>query len=346
LRTFSKLYLAFIIGIFLTACQPAPKEQKLSLFVFGTLVDVTLWGVDKQTAEQAVKDIETDLKFMHFAWHAWQPGPLGRVNELLSLAGEFSANPALLDIIAKSQQLANNSEHLFNPAIGHLIALWGYNSDDPPKGPPPDEKRIKKLLAKNPRMDDISIDHVRMKNKNAAVKLDLGAIAKGYALDRVVNNIKTLGVKNAIINAGGDIKAIGKHGDRNWHIGIRHPRKEGVLAGISLQDGESIFTSGDYERFYEHEGIRYHHIIDGRTGYPAQGVQSITVIHPDAATADAAATALFIAGVKDWHRIAKKMGIKYAMLIDTNGNIHLNPAMQKRLEFKDKNQQMNISAPL
>lgn len=343
-----KYYFLIIIGIVLslTACQPEPKEHKASLFVFGTLVDVTLYEVDPQLAQQAIKQIETDLNYMHYAWHAWNKGPLARINELLGLTGEFSANPSVLGLIKKSTELAKQSQHYFNPAIGHLIKLWGYHSDEPPAGPPPSNDAIREWLAKKPRMTDIKVNNVRMKSRNAAVKLDMGAIAKGYALDQLISMLQQLGIKHAIINAGGDIKAMGQHGKRPWHIGIRHPRKESVIAGVNLATGESIFTSGDYERYYEHEGRRYHHIIDGRTGYPATGVRSVTVIHPDAATADAAATALFIAGPNKWHHIAKQMGIKFVMLIDSMGNVHINPAMRQRLEFKEKSHTFHVSAPL
>jgi thiamine biosynthesis lipoprotein len=95
-----------------------------------------------------------------------------------------------------------------------------------------------------------------------------------------------------------------------------------------------VFTSGDYERFFEHEGQRYHHIIDPRSGYPAGAVVSATVIHPVAATADAAATALFVAGPDAWPAIARQMGVKYVMLVDREGRIHMNPAMQTRLTFE------------
>lgn len=340
-------YLALLFGLLLLlGCEPKAKEHRATIFAFGTLVDVTLYEVDQQLARQALQQIETDLNFMHYAWHAWQKGPLARINELLGLTAEFSANPSVMGLIKKSQQLAELSDDRFNPAIGHLIKLWGYHSDEPPNGPPPTEDAIRQLLAQKPRMADIMIDNVRMKSRNAAVKLDLGAIAKGYALEQIMTMLQQLGIKNAVINAGGDIKAIGQPGKRLWHIGVRHPRKDSVIAGAKLADGESIFTSGDYERFYEHDGQRYHHIIDSRSGYPARGVTSVTVIHSDAATADAAATALFIAGPNEWHRVAKKMGIKYVMLIDSRGAVHINPAMRERLSFEEKSLTFHMSAPL
>jgi thiamine biosynthesis lipoprotein len=185
-----------------------------------------------------------------------------------------------------------------------------------------------------------------LRSHNPEVTLDLGAFAKGYGIDLGIQQLREMGITNAIINAGGDLRAIGQHGDRPWKIGIRHPRKQGVLASIELQGDESIFTSGDYERKFEHQGKRYHHIIDPRTGYPAQASSSVTVIHTDAATADAATTALFIAGPKKWHEIARAMGIKYVLLIDREGNAHMNPAMQQRIHFEQPPGKLIVSEPL
>jgi thiamine biosynthesis lipoprotein len=143
--------------------------------------------------------------------------------------------------------------------------------------------------------------------------------------------LKQHGIKNAVINAGGDLKVIGRHGDRRWHIGIRDPRSHEAIAAVDLQPGEAIFTSGSYERFYELNGKRYHHIIDPRTGYPAEHVASSTVIETDAAEADAAATALLIAGMNGWQKLAADMGLKQVILIDWQGKISMTPEMKNRL---------------
>ena len=145
--------------------------------------------------------------------------------------------------------------------------------------------------------------------------------------------LKNMGIKNAIINTGGDLKAIGSHGDRPWQIAIKHPRKDTWLAKIETRNEESVFTSGDYERFYSYRGKRYHHILDPRTGYPAQGTQSVSVLHTDSGLADAAATALFVAGPEQWENIAKKLELKEVMFIDEAGIIHITPAMSDRLFF-------------
>ena len=123
--------------------------------------------------------------------------------------------------------------------------------------------------------------------------------------------------------------------------------ESGILASIEVDGDTSVFTSGDYERFFEVDGKRYHHIIDPRSGYPADRTTSVTVVHDNAATADAAATALFVAGPEDWVEIARSMHIELVMLIDTAGVIHMTPAMQSRIRLEpDTTAEIRLSEPL
>lgn len=341
---FNKKFLLLLTGLLLSACQKTPEitDIKESILAFGTFVEVTVLDVPEQQKQTIIKAIEKDLEYMHYAYHPWKSGPTGRINQLLELTGEFTANPSMIPIMKRSKELESQSQGLFNPAIGHLMKTWGYHDEFPPEGPPPADEDIKAALEKKPSMQVLSFKGVRVRNSNPAIKLDLGGIAKGYALDHVIEHLRALGVRHAIVNTGGDLKVLGEHRDRHWHIGIRHPREEGIIAGVDALDGEAIVTSGDYERYYEFDGKRYHHIIDPRTGYPADKSQSVTVIHTDATLADAAATALFIAGPEKWMEIAKSMSIDTAMLIDINGTIHLTEKMQKRIRFEKQDEKFTV----
>ncbi len=319
--------------LLLFACskkQGAYYEQFLG---FGTLVEVKIWGVSEQRGKQLVNIVAEDINFMHRVWHAWKPGTLSRVNDLLRTGDKFSIGPAVIPVLKEAKKLSEQSGDLFNPAMGNLIKLWGFASDKLPEGPPPDPSEIKALLDKKPTMKDITIDGISFQSSNPEVKLDLGAFAKGYAVDLVIKHLQDMGVKNAIVNAGGDLRAIGKHGERAWRVGIRDPRGEGVLASVDTEGDESIFTSGDYERFYEYQGKRYHHIIDPRSGYPARGVTSVTVFDSQAGRADAAATAIFVAGVEGWLEVARKMGVAGVMLIAEDGTIYMTPNLKDRIYF-------------
>jgi len=342
---------SFIVLLLLcvSACQQEVESYTTSIFSFGTVIDVEVTDVSAEMAEEIFKAIEDDIRRMHIFWHPWKPGPLARTNTLCETTSTFSAATSVIPLIQEARRLAIESDHLFNPAIGRLVKLWGFQQDEFDMNIPPDPAAILALVKANPKMTDISINGVRFTCSNPAIRIDLGAIAKGYALEKIFANLEAnYLVKNLVINAGGDLKALGKHGKRPWRVGIRDPLatdRNTAIATINAKSGDSIFTSGNYERYYLANNKRIHHIIDPRTGYPAKGSLSVTVIHPDATTADAAATALFVAGPKDWVDIAKKMDIKYVMLIDDKNNVHITQAMLDRVEFIKEPKSLFIVRP-
>jgi len=330
--------LIILIGfsVFIAGCtQETPTEAKRTVLKFGTLIEITLFGVEPELAEHALNQLEKDFTQYHAAWTPWQAGPLSRTNQLLKTGGSFSVPPSILPLIEQSKILSEQSQGLFNPAIGKLIRLWQFHKHDEPDIKPPQQKLITELVKQQPSMDDLQLQGIKLYSENPAIELNFGAFAKGYAIDLSMEYLHSLGIKNAVINAGGDLSVSGQHGHRPWEIGIRHPRENDVIAWLNAENNESIFTSGDYERFYIYKGQRYHHILDPQTGYPATGTTSVTVIHNNAGIADAAATALFIAGPQRWLDIAKNMGIKYVMLIDTQGTIHMNPKMAERIHLRE-----------
>lgn len=337
-------FLVILLLFLLWRSTPDLPVHNHRFLAFGTLMDVSIVGVSQELSEAAVDQLEKDFQEMHQLWHAWDPGPLGRVNRLISEGQTFSAPTSVLPLIETAQELSLVSEGLFNPAIGKLVEAWGFH-EAPEIFQPPSRKTIEELLKLDPKMSDLIIDGYKLRSLNKSVQLDFGAFGKGYGIDLAIKSLREMGIENAIVNAGGDLRAIGSRSGTPWRIAIRSGRSS-VLGVIKTNSDESIFTSGDYERNFVYEGKRYHHIIDPRTGYPTEGLSSVTVIHTDATTADAAATALYVAGKKDWHWIAKKMGIKYVLLIDSEGNLLMNPAMQKRIELLTSDPEIEISPPL
>ncbi len=321
--------------LILTACTKPPELQTSTILVFGTLLEITLYDVDKATAEVAFNRLDSAFQKLHSQWTPWQDSDLSRINTAIAEGRTFTLPDSIRPLIEISQDYYRQSDGLFNPAIGGLIKRWQFHLHDQPGITPPPEKDIRQLVASHPAMSDIKITADRAHSTNTAVDLNFGAFAKGYGIELAMRLLHDMGIDNAIINAGGDLTVSGRHGERDWNIGIRHPREDGAIASVSVSSGESVFTSGDYERFYYYEGRRYHHILDPRTGYPATGATSVTVIDNDAGKADAAATALFVAGVEDWQKIARQMQIRYVMLIDPQGRIYMNPAMAQRIELQN-----------
>jgi len=336
-----------LLMLSLAGCERADPVYNSRFLAFGTLVDLSLVGLGKERAHQVSQAIEADFQQMHEMWHAWDPGPLGRVNELCRTGERFAAPPSVLLLIKRGQQLSAQSGGRFNPAIGDLIAAWGFHRQDPtePMRPPPPE-RIAELVQRNPQMSDILLEDIYLQCRNPAVKLDFGAFGKGYGIDLAVRHLRELGVNNAIVKGGGDLRAIGSRSGTPWRIAIRRPSGAGVLGTLDVAGDESVFTSGNYERTYQYEGRKVHHIIDPRTGYPAEGTASVTVLHSEGIVADAAATALFIAGPEHWYEVAKAMGIGYVVLVDDQGALHMNPEMQARLQLLDDDAPIRLSPPL
>lgn len=326
-----------LLLLMLSACtRPGNDIYKQQVFAFGTVVEVSIWGLDQQQARQVVAELMSGFEYLNRTLHPRQGGSLARINELLPHGADFSASPAVLPLIKQSTDLSRKSDYLFNPAIGSLVRLWQFDQMPEEGLKPPPAHAIQSLVDMNMTMENLQIKGISMRSDVKELLLDFGAIGKGFAVDKAIEQLKDMGVDNAIVNAGGDLRAIGQPGDRKWKVAVRHPRQQGMIASLDIAGDESVFTSGDYERFYEYQGQRYHHILDPRTGYPATDVMSVTVIHHDATTADAAATALFVAGPEQWHRVAKAMGIKWVMLVDKDMRVHMNPAMAQRISFTGK----------
>ncbi len=323
--------------IWLTGCGREPLYHSQT-FVFGTLVDISLYGESDDRARELATHVEHEFQHLHDSLHAWKPGSdLDRINTAFAAGKAAELSPELEKIIANVSTISIRSGDLFNPAIGHLIQLWGFQRDEflPVN---PDAAELQKWVSAQPHMSDIIIANHQAISRNPAVKLDLGGYAKGYALDVASRYLRQQKVHGALINIGGNIIAVGSHGQRPWRVGIQHPRKPGALATLDLPDGWAIGTSGDYQRFFERDGQRYCHIIDPRTGSPVREVQAVTVLippGPDAGTlSDALSKPLFIAGADHWRDMAKRMGIDHALLIDASGTIQLTPGMQTKIRLE------------
>ena len=332
------------LALLAVGCRQERQVHNHRFLAFGTLLDLSISGVDREAAQRAARTLEQDFAFMHQAWHAWDPGPLGRVNRLLPTGEPFAAPPSVLPLIELGQKYAAQSDDLFNPAIGKLVQLWGFHNDAPEGRPPPPAEVIEALVKAAPRMADLELDGIMLRGRNRSLQLDFGAFGKGYGIDLAIAHLREMGIENAIVNAGGDLRAIGDRAGNPWRIAIRRPDGQGVFAVIEVSGDESVFTSGDYERNFQYGGKNYHHIIDPRTGYPAEGAHSVTVLYSDAVTADAAATALFVAGPEGWQQMARNMGQRYVLLVDEAGTAHMTPLMAERVRFLDQAPEIRLSA--
>ena len=336
--------LGLLVAVWLLAAcgQPAPWRQES--YVFGTRVELTIAGAPEAQARAAGNRVLQDFDALHRTYHAWQPSELSALNESIGAGRSHEVSAEFAAYIREAQGIAAAGEHLFDPGIGRLIALWGFHSDEiQPRLPDP--AAVAALLAQHPSIADLRLDGNRVSSRNKSVALDFGGYLKGVALDRAATSLKQAGIAHALINIGGNVMALGnrdgKPGGAAWRIGIQHPRPQGVggapLATLELRDGEAIGTSGDYHRYFEVAGRRYCHLLDPRTGFPATATQAVTVLMAPGPGAgmrsDALSKPIFIAG-SDWRGMARKLGVEAVLRVGADGTVSATPAMQARVKIE------------
>lgn len=326
------LALAFVA--LLAACN-RPELHRQEAYVFGTRVDLTVYGESRELADEAMAAVLREFDRLHRAYHAWEPSELTALNMAIARGEVATVSDELATLLTDAQRLSEQGGSLFNPAMGALIEMWGFHADEfVPRRPDP--AALQAVLEARPRMSDLVITGNRVESRNPAVKLDLGGYAKGYALDRAAAVLRSKGIENALINIGGNVMALGKKGDTPWRLGLQHPREPQPLATLPLYDGEAIGTSGDYQRYFELDGKRYSHLLDPRSGLPADATQSLTVLitpRENAGTlSDAASKPPFIAG-DTWREYTRRYGIEHALRVAADGRIEVTRELRGRLQF-------------
>lgn len=337
-----KLLWSALLAVVLAACgRPVPVAQEA--FVFGTRVEVQVAGVPEAEAHAALGEVLREFDRLHRTYHAWQPSELTALNEALAAGRAHEVSAELAQLLRSAQELAKRSDYLFDPALGRLIALWGFHTDEF-KPVLPDAAALKALVTTRPSSADLVIAGNTVSSRNPAVALDFGGYLKGVALDRAAALLKARGIHNALINIGGNVLALGSKGETPWRVGIQHPRVALAgslpLATLELRDGEAIGTSGDYQRFFELDGRRYSHLIDPRSGEPAQGTQSLTVLIPSGTNehgaglrSDVLTKPLFIAGER-WTELARRLDVGQVLRVDAQGRVFVTSGLQARLHFE------------
>jgi thiamine biosynthesis lipoprotein len=321
--------------LLLAGCARDSLHQQES-YVFGTRVEVLTWDAGEEASRTAVGEVLREFDRLHRAYHAWEPSELTALNEAIAAGKkDIPVSPELAAMLTDAKAIAATGDELFDPALGQLIALWGFHTDTfTPHRPDPD--KLKALVKANPQMADLTITGNQVSSRNAAVELDLGGYGKGYALDRAAAILKAHGVHNALVNIGGNVLALGSKGDQPWRVGIQHPREPRPLASLPLRDGEAIGTSGDYQRFFEMDGQRYCHLIDPRTGMPARGTQAVTILitpREHAGTlSDAASKPIYLGG-EHWRDYARRYHIDHVLRVDSEGRIAVTRELDRRLQY-------------
>lgn len=284
--------------------------------MMGTRISVELWHEDASVAADCSEKVFTEMRRIDALMSSYKDdSELSYINNNAAInAVEISAE--MMHLIRKSIHFSEISQGAFDITYASVGYAYDYR-----KRQQPDDASISEKL---PAIDyhHIMISGNKVKFGNAAVRINLGGIAKGYAVDRAVDIVSQCGITGAMVSAGGDSRIIGDREGRPWVIGIQHPRNPEGIA-LRLPIGESaISTSGDYERFFIENGNRVHHIINPSTGRSATASWSATVIGPNALATDALSTSIFILGAIDGIAMIESLEGFDAIVIDNGGKVH------------------------
>ncbi|MGK0218971.1 MAG: thiamine biosynthesis lipoprotein [Planctomycetota bacterium] len=299
-----------------TAAQDVLRERQFS--AMGTDVSIEAIGPDSALLERALEAAEQELRRVEDLATSWRDSPLTRLNAAAG-SGSHPVPPELAALVARGLALGELTNGAFDVTFASVGKLWDFKAK-PPVLPTPEQvtDALKAVGYERVRID-LDASTIELP---AGTRLGLGGIAKGYGVDRAMRVLLEHGIEHGIVNAGGDMKVLGTRFGESWRIAIKHPReREKVLAMVPISN-LCMVTSGDYERFFEHEGTRYHHILDPRTGYPATGGMSVTVIAPEAGFADALATALAVIGPERGIPLVEGLERVECLIVDMQGELH------------------------
>ncbi|WP_196138298.1 FAD:protein FMN transferase [Aliikangiella sp. G2MR2-5] len=309
--------LAFILLIL--SFQVHAKWFSHQFETMGTLAKVEFELSDEKSGQKIVNQVVAEMERINQAMSPYiESSELSKLNRSAAKAPQ-KVSKELFDLVARSLEISELTHGAFDISFSSIGYLYDYRHSKKPS-----ESQLAELKsAINYRNIHLDKEKQTIFFDDKRLKIDLGGIGKGHAVDRCIQLLQREGIHNGFVNAGGDTRIIGRKTDRPWYIGIRHPRDESkLIANLPLED-VALSTSGDYERFFEADGIRYHHIIDPKTGDSARAIQSATILADDSTFADALSTSIFILGVKDGMALVNQLENVSAIMVDNKGKMFL-----------------------
>lgn len=299
---------AFVIRTARRAKRPVRKRTQLLMRTECTI----------QVPGSAVVDAAIDKAFARMAEINVAFNPRNPESPLYTFYrdGAPVSDPDILAVVRTALEIGVASDGAFDITVFPLVQTWGFDSDSPRR---PDKAKLKDAV-RRVGPDCLTLENGEMRRLADGVGVDLGGIAKGYAVAEAARVLREEGITSALIDAGGDLYAMGNHYGKPWKIGIRDPKGPGLIETLDLVDS-AVATSGDYERFFEEDGRKYHHILNPKTGLPAQGLSSVTIVGNDPVLADGYATAVLAMGTEKGMRLIEKTPGIEGLLITGEGNV-------------------------
>lgn len=298
----------------------------------GTELRVTVWTVDDARAVAGVSAVFNEFDRLDAMMSVWKDG--SDILRLNAAAGEHPVpvSPETREVLRIAHQISEQTGGTFDVTFAALSGLWKFDYQDKDNSVPDRKEIDKRLPLVNYR--DVVVDEstgtAMLRRKG--MRVNLGGIGKGYAVDRAVDIMKRGGLHDFMIQAGGDMYVAGMRGDRPWRLGIRDPRgpADRIFAALDLTDG-TFSTSGDYERFFMKNGVRYHHIIDLRVGEPARLCRSVTLVTERAVVADALAKGVFILGPDEGMALIERTPGVQGVIVSAKNEVSISSGLRRRL---------------
>ncbi len=283
----------------------------------GTLVEITVREADSEKTKTAIRRAFDEMSRLEklMSTHL-ADSEISRLNAQAGDKTTLTVSPEVLAVIRRGIHLGKQSNGALDISIGPVSGLWRFDDDNP--AIPNAQHLAEAVRLVNYR--EIEIDQSNVRLKLTGMSLHLGAIAKGYVVDQAMTVLKKNGIRHALINAGGDLKALGERKEgQPWNIGLQHPRHpEKMIASFTLSN-KAVATSGDYQKYFIKDNARYHHILDPANGMPARGMISCTVVAENVMDADALATAVFVLGPVKGMELVESLDAVEAMMVTEAG---------------------------
>ncbi len=295
-----------------------------SLDLMGTRVSVDLWSDDEARGRALVTTVLDEYRRIDAAMSTYKPtSEVSLVNREAG-ARAVPITAELFDLVRDALELSRLSAGAFDITYESVGYLYDFRARSHPS-----RDAIDALLgAIDYRLVVLDEQTRSISFGRPGMRINLGGIAKGYAVERGAALLRAAGIEHAMLNAGGDTRVLGDRRGRPWVVGIRHPRVDGeIVTRLPLQD-EAISTSGDYERFFEEDGRRYHHILDPATGEPTEGVLSVTVIGPDATMTDGLSTTVFVLGAERGIALIESLAGYEAIVVEASGELSYSAGLE------------------
>jgi FAD:protein FMN transferase len=308
--------LILCLAVLLASCgEEEERAFTFTRFAMDTVVEYTIVAESREVARDAMLAAHAEVE--RVAALLWEQESASQIYLLNHSSGPLALDPEVYGFLVRARDFTHATGGAFDVTIKPVLELYDFTAES--SGPPADAHLATRLA-------DVGIDRLRFGpsytvGRQGSARVAVGGVAKGYAVDRAVEVLRGMGIENALVNAGGDLYAMGLREGRPWRVGVRHPDDPEHLVEVIEVSNAAVATSGDYQRYLVHDGVRYHHLLDPSTGRPARHVRSATVVAATAEEADALSTGLFVAGDEAGFAFLSQVPSAWGLVIRHDGSV-------------------------